>query len=237
MFERFTDRARKAIALANQEAQRFRHEYIGTEHILLGIIKEGSGVGAHVLEGLNVDLRKIRLQVERIVKSGSTTSTMDKLPRSKAAKQVFTDAIAEAASLRHNYIGTEHILLALVKNQETLAFALLDNCLNTSNDKTVYDIIKDRVLMTLKGSTSGSDAQIFINNILTSLKDNTSADQGSQISKDDNVINNFKSYLEEQLLAAKRLKESEGSLMYKPGYVAALTDVLNRLNGTLDDMA
>src|SRR5205085_5937978 len=68
MFERFTDRARKVMALANQEAQRFNHEYIGTEHILLGLVKEGSGVGANVLKNLDVDLRKVRLEVEKLVK-------------------------------------------------------------------------------------------------------------------------------------------------------------------------
>ena len=70
MFERFTDRARKVMALANQEAQRFNHEYIGTEHVLLGLIKEGSGVAANVLKNLDVDLRKIRLEVEKLVQSG-----------------------------------------------------------------------------------------------------------------------------------------------------------------------
>ena len=73
MFERFTDRARKVMALANQEAQRFNHEYIGTEHILLGLVKEGSGVGANVLKNLDVDLRKVRLEVEKLVKSGYRT--------------------------------------------------------------------------------------------------------------------------------------------------------------------
>ena len=70
MYERFTDRARKVMQLANQEAQRFNHEYIGTEHILLGLVKEGSGVAANVLKNLDVDLRKIRLEVEKIVQSG-----------------------------------------------------------------------------------------------------------------------------------------------------------------------
>ena len=73
MFERFTDRARKVMALANQEAQRFNHEYIGTEHILLGLVKEGSGVGANVLKRIDVDLRKVRLEVEKLVKSGPDT--------------------------------------------------------------------------------------------------------------------------------------------------------------------
>ena len=79
MFERFTDRARKVMALANQEAQRFNHEYIGTEHILLGLVKEGSGVGATVLKNLDIDLRKVRLEVEKLVKSGPDMVTMGAL--------------------------------------------------------------------------------------------------------------------------------------------------------------
>ncbi len=81
MFERFTDRARKVMHLANQEAQRFNHEYVGTEHMLLGLIKEGSGVAANVLKNLEVDLRKIRNEVEKIVQAGPEMVTMGKLPR------------------------------------------------------------------------------------------------------------------------------------------------------------
>ena len=108
MFERLTDRARKVMALANQEAQRFNHEYIGTEHILLGLVKEGSGVGANVLKHLEIDLRKVRLEVEKLVKSGPDMVTMGKLPQTPRAKKVIEYAIEEARSLNHNYVGTEH---------------------------------------------------------------------------------------------------------------------------------
>ena len=81
MYERFTDRARKVMQLANQEAQRFNHEYVGTEHVLLGLVKEGSGVAANVLKNLDVDLRKIRVEVEKIVQAGPDMVTMGKLPR------------------------------------------------------------------------------------------------------------------------------------------------------------
>src|SRR5262249_52739625 len=81
MYERFTDRARKVMQLANQEAQRFNHEYIGTEHILLGLVKEGTGVAANVLKNLDIDLRKIRLEVEKIVQAGPDMVTMGKLPQ------------------------------------------------------------------------------------------------------------------------------------------------------------
>src|SRR3954464_11780339 len=88
MYERFTDRARKVMQLANQEAQRFNHEYIGTEHVLLGLVKEGSGVAANVLKNLEIDLRKIRLEVEKIVQSGPDMVTMGKLPQTPRAKKV-----------------------------------------------------------------------------------------------------------------------------------------------------
>src|SRR5512142_3325192 len=127
MFERFTDRARKVMALANQEAQRFNHEYIGTEHILLGLVKEGSGVGANVLKNLDVDLRKVRLEVEKLVKSGPDMVTMGKLPQTPRAKKVIEYAIEEARNLNHNYVGTEHLLLGLLREQEGVAAQVLMN--------------------------------------------------------------------------------------------------------------
>jgi len=127
MFERFTDRARKVMALANQEAQRFNHEYIGTEHILLGLVKEGSGVGANVLKNLNVDLRKVRLEVEKLVKSGPDMVTMGKLPQTPRAKKVIEFAIEEARNLNHNYVGTEHLLLGLLREHEGVAAQVLMN--------------------------------------------------------------------------------------------------------------
>ncbi|MCE5339902.1 MAG: ATP-dependent Clp protease ATP-binding subunit [Planctomycetaceae bacterium] len=127
MFERFTDRARKVMALANQEAQRFNHEYIGTEHILLGLVKEGSGVGANVLKNLDVDIKKLRLEVEKLVKSGPDMVTMGKLPHTPRAKKVIEFAIEEARSLNHNYIGTEHLLLGLLRETEGVAAQVLMN--------------------------------------------------------------------------------------------------------------
>jgi len=127
MFERFTDRARKVMALANQEAQRFNHEYIGTEHILLGLVKEGSGVGANVLKNLDVDLRKVRLEVEKLVKSGPEMVTMGKLPQTPRAKKVIEFAIEEARSLNHNYVGTEHLLLGLLREHDGVAAQVLMN--------------------------------------------------------------------------------------------------------------
>ena len=127
MYERFTDRARKVMQLANQEAQRFNHEYIGTEHVLLGLIKEGSGVAANVLKNLDIDLRKIRMEVEKLVQSGPDMVTMGKLPQTPRAKKVIEYSMEEARNLNHNYVGTEHILLGLLREQEGVAAQVLMN--------------------------------------------------------------------------------------------------------------
>lgn len=140
MYERFTDRARKVLQLANQEAQRFNHEYIGTEHILFGLIKEGSGVAATVLKNLGVDLRKIRLEVNKLVQSGPEMDTMGKLPHvvrefvvglllplTPLAKKVIEYSIEEADKLNHKHVGTEHILLGLLREQTSVAVNVLMN--------------------------------------------------------------------------------------------------------------
>lgn len=129
MFERFTDRARKVMQLANQEAQRFNHEYIGTEHVLLGLVKEGSGVAANVLKNLDVDLRKIRVEVERIVQpgAGGDQVMIGRLPHTPRAKKVIEYSIEEARNLNHSYVGTEHLLLGLLREQEGVAAQVLMN--------------------------------------------------------------------------------------------------------------
>jgi ATP-dependent Clp protease ATP-binding subunit ClpC len=127
MFDRFTDRARKVMGLARQEAQRFNHEYIGTEHILLGLIQEGSGVAANVLRNLDVDLEKIRREIEKIVHSGPPMVTMGQLPFTPRAKKVLELSVEEATNLGHNYIGTEHLLLGLIRENEGVAAQVLMN--------------------------------------------------------------------------------------------------------------
>ena len=128
MYEKFTDRARKVMQFANQEAQRFNHEYIGTEHILLGFVKEGSGHAVEVLKNFKVDLRKIRLEVEKIiVQSSPDMVTMGKLPPTPRAKRVVLYAIEESVKLNHNYVGTEHLLLGLLREQEGVAAQVLMN--------------------------------------------------------------------------------------------------------------
>ncbi|MEK7291080.1 MAG: Clp protease N-terminal domain-containing protein, partial [Planctomycetota bacterium] len=127
MFDRFTDRARKVRALAREEARRFNHEYIGTEHILLGLVKEGSGVAANVLQNLDIEMKKIRLEIEKIVQSGSDLVSVGQLPFTPRVKKVLEYAMEEARALGHNYIGTEHLLLGLLREQEGVAAQVLLN--------------------------------------------------------------------------------------------------------------
>ena len=127
MYERFTDRARKVMQLANQEARRLNQEYIDTEHILLGLIKEGSGVAANVLKNLDIDLHTIRLEVEKIVPPGQGIVTKAKLPHKPQAKKVIEYSIEESRKLKHNYVGTEHLLLGLLREQEGVAAQILMN--------------------------------------------------------------------------------------------------------------
>lgn len=127
MFERFTDRARRVMQMANQEAQRFNHEQIGTQHILLGILKEGDGVAANVLKNLDIDLRMARLEVEKLVQPGPDTNSMGKLPFTVRAHKVLNYAIEEARNLNHNHVGTEHLLLGLLRDTECVAVQVLRN--------------------------------------------------------------------------------------------------------------
>ncbi len=113
------------MALANQEAQRLGHEYIGTEHILLGLVKEGSGVGASVLKNLNVNLPKVRLEVKKFIKSGTETVAKGKLPQTPRAKKIIEHAIYEARELGHHYVGTEHLLLGLLRDRDGVAAQVL----------------------------------------------------------------------------------------------------------------
>jgi hypothetical protein len=122
----FGDRARTVMRLANQEAQRFNHEYIGTEHILLGLVKEGAGVAANVLKNLDIDLGKIRLEVEKIVQLGPDTVAEGVLPQTPRAKKVIEYSIEEVRNLNRNFVGTEHLLLGLLREEEGVAAQILN---------------------------------------------------------------------------------------------------------------
>lgn len=126
-YERFTARAKNAMKHAHAEALRFNHEYIGTEHILLGLIKEGTGVAAEVLKKMGVDLRKARLEVEKLVNTGTDVLAVGRLPNSPQAKRVIERAVEQAQILNHNYVGTEHLLLAIVMDPTCVASQALMN--------------------------------------------------------------------------------------------------------------
>ncbi len=127
MFNRFTERARKVIILAKEEARRFNHDYIGTEHILLGLVREGEGVAATVLKKVGVSLENIRIEVEKLVQPGPTTQIIGDIPFTPRAKKALELAAEEARSLGHNYIGTEHLLLGLIREGEGIASQVLLN--------------------------------------------------------------------------------------------------------------
>ncbi|TEU02693.1 ATP-dependent Clp protease ATP-binding subunit [Candidatus Aerophobetes bacterium] len=125
MFNRFTERAKKVIFLAREEARRLDHDYLGTEHILLGLIREGEGIGAAALQNLAIDLAQVRAEVEKAVGRGGGTLFLGQIPFTPRAKKVLELAVTEARNLGHNYIGTEHLLLGLIREAEGVAAQIL----------------------------------------------------------------------------------------------------------------
>ena len=141
MFNRFTERARKVILLAKEEAKRFNHDYIGTEHLLLGLIGEGEGVAAAVLASLGLDTEKIRFEVEKLVEAGPNTVVSGDIPFTPKAKKVIELAMDEARALNHNYIGTEHLLLGLLREGEGVAAQVLLN-LGLDLEKVRFEVMQ-----------------------------------------------------------------------------------------------
>ena len=139
-FDRFTERARKVLTLAQEEAQRFNHNYIGTEHLLLGLVREGDGVAAKVLSNLGVELQKVRSAVEFIIGRGErqVSGEIGLTPR---AKKVIELAVDEARRLGHHYIGTEHLLLGLIREGEGIAAGVLES-LGVNLEKVRTEVIK-----------------------------------------------------------------------------------------------
>jgi len=153
MFNRFTERARKVIVLAKEEAKRFNHDYIGTEHLLLGLIREGEGVAAAVLQKLGLDLETIRIEVEKLVQPGPQTQVLGDIPFTPRSKKALELSAEEARAMGHNYIGTEHLLLGLVKEGEGMAFRVL---LNLGLD---LDRLRAEVMELLGSGIPGFNAQ------------------------------------------------------------------------------
>ena len=152
MFERFTDRARRVVVLAQEEARLLNHNYIGTEHILLGLIHEGEGVAAKALESLGISLEAVRAQVEEIIGQGQSAPT-GHIPFTPRAKKVLELSLREALQLGHNYIGTEHLLLGLMREGEGVGAQVL---VKLGADLTR---VRDQVIKLLTGHTQ-QDVQV-----------------------------------------------------------------------------
>src|SRR5256884_3436725 len=150
MFERFTDRARRVVVLAQEEARMLNHNYIGTEHILLGLIHEGEGVAAKALESLGISLEAVRSQVEEIIGQGQAAPT-GHIPFTPRAKKVLELSLREALQLGHNYIGTEHILLGLIREGEGVAAQVLQKLGADLNR------VRQTVIQLLSGYTGGKE--------------------------------------------------------------------------------
>ncbi len=125
-FDKFTERARKVLSLAQEEAQRFQHNYIGTEHLLLGLVREGQGVAAKVLTSLGVDLEKVRKAVVDIIGHGDSI-VLGEIGLTPRAKKVIELAVDEARLLNHRYIGTEHLLLGLIREGNGIGAGVLES--------------------------------------------------------------------------------------------------------------
>src|SRR5688572_8891124 len=152
MFERFTDRARRVVVLAQEEARLLNHNYIGTEHLLLGLIHEGEGLAAKALGSLGIGLEQVRSQVEEMIGVGTATP-QGHIPFTPRAKKVLELSLREALQLGHNYISTEHILLGLLREGEGVAAQVLMR-LNLELPK-----IRQAVLQLMHGTTSGETRQ------------------------------------------------------------------------------
>src|ERR687888_2055223 len=139
-FDKFTDRARKVLILAQDEAQRFNHNYIGTEHLLLGLVREGEGVAAKMLSNLGVELNRVRSAVEFIIGRGDRM-VLGEISLTPWAKKVIDLAVEEARRLGHNYIGTEHLLLGLVREGEGIAAMVLES-LGVTMEKVRHEVIR-----------------------------------------------------------------------------------------------
>jgi ATP-dependent Clp protease ATP-binding subunit ClpC len=153
MFERFTDRARRVVVLAQEEARMLRHDYIGTEHILLGLVREGGGVAAQALESINISLEDVRRQVEEIIGLGQGVPT-GHIPFTPRAKKVLEYSLREALQLGHTYIGTEHILLGLVRESEGVAAQVLVRY------GANLDQVRHTVIELLSGYAGGQSAAV-----------------------------------------------------------------------------
>src|SRR5437868_11831780 len=166
MFDKFTNRAKQVIKLAKKEAQRLNHNYLGTEHVLLGLLKLGQGVAVNVLRNLNIDFDTVRNEVEKLVGYGPEIQVYGDPALTGKVKKVFEYANEEAANLNHNYVGTEHLLLGLLRQTDGVAAQVLEN-LNVNLKEVRKEVLKELETFNLQlppisgsnvGSTPGQTA-------------------------------------------------------------------------------
>jgi ATP-dependent Clp protease ATP-binding subunit ClpA len=172
-FDRFTERARKVLSLAQEEAQRFQHNYIGTEHLLLGLVREGEGVAARVLHNLGVELYKVRQSVEFIIGRGDRI-VLGEIGLTPRAKKVIELAVDEARRLNHHYIGTEHILLGLVREGEGIAAGVLESLgvnLEKVRTQTIRVLSQAGTVSAQVSSTEDDDTIVLTDEEVASAQD------------------------------------------------------------------
>src|SRR5262245_35934868 len=150
MSNRFTERAQRVILIAQEEAKRLNHDYVGTEHLLLGLIALGEGVAAQVLANLGVDLRRVRNEIEKIVGTGDNVMLLGEIPFTPRAKKVLELAVEEAQNMGHNYVGTEHLLLGLIREEEGVAARVLENI------GVRLDVVREEVISLLGEGHQGA---------------------------------------------------------------------------------
>src|SRR5262245_28320112 len=153
MSNRFTERAQRVILIAQEEAKRLNHDYVGTEHILLGLIALGEGVAAQVLSNLGVDLRRVRAEIEKIVGTGDNVMLLGEIPFTPRAKKVLELAVEEAQNMGHSHVGTEHLLLGLIREEEGVAAQVLENL------GVRLDIVREEVISLLGEGQPGPAPQ------------------------------------------------------------------------------
>jgi len=146
MGQRFTERAQRVILLAQEEGKRLHHDYVGTEHVLLALIALGEGVAAQVLANLGADLRKVRIEIEKIIGTGESVMLLGEMPFTPRAKKVLEYAVEEAQYMGHSYVGTEHLLVGLIREEEGVAARVLED------SGLRLDLVRAEVLNLLGGS-------------------------------------------------------------------------------------
>ena len=150
MFKRFTERARRVIILAREEAELYRHEYLGTEHILQGVIKDGGGIAVAIVQKSGVDLAQLKKELEKSLPRSSNSLIIGDIPFTSRAKKVLEFAVEEARSLNHNYIGTEHLLLGLLKEKEGVACRVLNSF------GMFFDDVREKIVEMFKEPTEAN---------------------------------------------------------------------------------